>query len=656
MRGTLGSGYWEARKGINMTTRLITTGMAALFAAAAVLSPIAVSAAPSPNAASSTNAIQKIAANAAKAELVRSDSLSFGEGAVRLSGTNRYATSAAVGRSWPAGKQTAFIASGETFPDALSAASRAGAEGAPLLLTRSASLPNETAAELTRLRPERIVIVGGSDKVSAAVADQLVGYATSGQVVRIGGNDHYATSVAVSRLYPAKVTTAYLASGEDFPDALAGAALASHQGAPLLLTPKAGLTPSARAELLRLAPQQIIVLGGPAAVSDTALQAAAPLSVSPIRRIAGTNRYLTAAAAAAEFEPGSSTTYVASGQNFPDALVGAAASARDGAPLLLTRKDQVDPASAQALDTQRPQAMYALGGTAVISSSTMESLGKYLVAPGTPDAKGTVIWQDKFDTAPDGPLNTQAKGNAIFAPTAAQTTNTTYANGSIVNDAPNGKVLRHNIPGGELGKFIVSPVPTVLTDHAILEYETRFDANFDWRWGGKMGPGLVGWKPGYGPYDPTSGQGNRDIGFSTRLMWHGRGDDGSRPFQGTLGKIPSGNVNDIVTYIYARYPQDGFSGYGWHSSLGEMLPDAWHKISMEVKLNTVGSSDGVFKVHVDNKLVFSASNWNYRNTKDIRIQAILWDVHRGGGLTKNWVSPKRSYIDERNVTLRNLKP
>lgn len=632
----------------------ICTGV--LLAAISVFSPPMVAAAPSETAASITDEVAGTVATSLRAGRAEPASPSFGEGVVRLSGKNRYATSAAIAASWPRGAKTVFVASGETFQDGLLAASRAGAERAPLLLTRRSSLPTETAAALKRLRPKRIVIVGGPTNISAAVADQFVRYATSGQVVRIGSNSHYDTSVAVSRLYPKRVKTAYLASGEDFPDALAGAALAGHQRAPLLLTRKGGLSSATRAELVRLAPQQIIVLGGPAALSKTALQTAAPLSGSPIRRIAGTNRYSTAVAVAAEFESKSSTSYVASGQDFPDALVGAAASAHDGAPLLLTPKDRVHPATTRALTKRRPTALYALGGTKVIQSVTIKSLAKYLVAPGTFDGKGTVIWKDTFDKAPSGPLNTKAKGDKIFGPTAARTTGTTFGNGSIVNDAPNGKVLRHTIGSGELGTFIVSPVPTELTDHAILEYETRFDANFDWRWGGKMGPGLVGWAPGYGPYDPTSGQGNRDIGFSTRLMWHGRGDDGSRPFQGTLGPIPSKDVNDIVAYAYARYPKKGFSGYGWHSSLGEMLPGVWHKISMEVKLNTVGRADGVFKVRIDNQLVFSASNWDYRNSSDIKIQAILWDVHRGGGLAKNWVSPKRSHIDVRNVTLTDLKP
>ena len=255
-----------------------------------------------------------------------------------------------------------------------------------MLLTRSANLPEETATELARLRPERIVVVGGVDSVSTAVAAQLAPYATSGQVVRVAGNDHYATSVAISQLYPAKVATAYLASGEVFPDALAGAALAGHQGVPLLLTSKTELPSATRAELERLAPQQIIVLGGPGALSDAVLQTAAPFSSSPIRRIAGTNRYRTAAAVAAEIKPPASTTYVATGQNYPDALAGAAAAARDGAPLLLTPSDRVHPATAQALDSQGPQVLYALGGNTVIHPSTVQSLAEYLVSPRPPQS------------------------------------------------------------------------------------------------------------------------------------------------------------------------------------------------------------------------------------------------------------------------------
>lgn len=352
-----------------MWTRVLSGCLAVLFALVAGSSPSPVS------------ATSRVPENAN----ISAEDASLGEGARRLSGPNRYATSAVVSQSWPVGTPTVYVANGQTFPDALTAASRAGVQGAPLLLTRDTRLPGETADALRRLRPERIVVVGGTAGVSAPVAAELQQYASSGRVVRVGGTTAYGTSLAVSQLYPTGVSTLYLASGENYPDALAGAALAGHQGAPLLLTSPSVLDAATQAELARLDPQQIVVLGGPAAISDTVLRSAESYSRSPVRRIAGSDRYGTAVAVAAEIPSSSTTTsvttYVASGQNFPDALVGAAVAARDGAPVLLTPKDAVHPVTAQALSERPPEALYGLGGEKVIYSSTMASLGEYVSAP-----------------------------------------------------------------------------------------------------------------------------------------------------------------------------------------------------------------------------------------------------------------------------------
>lgn len=284
------------------------------------------------------------------------------------------------------------------------------------------------------------------------------------------------------------------------------------------------------------------------------------------------------------------------------------------------------------------------GGTATIVPNP---------APETPPA-GNILWQDRFDAAPNGQL-TKASGDAMFGRTAAGTSATTYRYGSIHIDPEGGKFLRQSIPAGTLGGFVVAPVLSHPTDHAILNYDIRFDQNFDWRWGGKM-PGLVGVAPGHGIYEPTSGSPNRNIGFSTRLMWHGRGDDGTRPFQGSLGPIKTGTDNDVVTYIYAKSPSTGFNGYGWHTSLAsEMKRGQWHRITMEVDLNTVGKSDGVFKVWIDDRLRFSATDWQYRASPDVEIQAVLYDIHRGGGtVPPSWVSSRNSYIDIRNMVVNEL--
>ncbi|MGB3184774.1 MAG: cell wall-binding repeat-containing protein [Ornithinimicrobium sp.] len=316
---------------------------------------------------------------------------------VRISGADRYATSATMASSWTAGVPTVFVVGGTGFADALSAAARAGAEESPLLLTRSGSLPPETVVELERLRPDRIVVVGGTSAVSDEVVDTLRGHAVSGQVERVWGTDRYTTSVAVSRLYSEGADVAYLASGEDFPDALGGAALAGHHKAPLLLTSQGQLAPDTRLELARLAPQQIVVLGGPAAVSDDILESATRLSQAPARRIAGVNRYATAAAVAQEYPPGRSPAYLASGEAFPDALVGAAPAARDGVPLLLTPKDRVHPATAGALARQQPQQMYVLGGSTVMYPSTVHSLGDYLTGPSSAETFTPLSDSDEFE-------------------------------------------------------------------------------------------------------------------------------------------------------------------------------------------------------------------------------------------------------------------
>lgn len=297
---------------------------------------------------------------------------------IRISGANRYATAARVAISWPEGPDTAFVVSGSQFPDALAASARAGVHDAPLLLTQRDALPTETEQALERLHPERLVVVGGQNAVSTAVLEELRRHTSSGQVQRLAGTDRYDTAAAVSRLYPTGRQTAYLASGQTFPDALAGAALAGHRRAPLLLTRQAGLDATTRAELLRLAPREIVVLGGRSAVSDVVVRQAARLSGASVRRIAGADRYRTAAALAAEYPSRISPAYVASGQSFADALVGAAAASHAEVPLVLTAADRVPPGTAQALEHQQPSQMYVLGGTRVVHASTLRSLGTYL--------------------------------------------------------------------------------------------------------------------------------------------------------------------------------------------------------------------------------------------------------------------------------------
>jgi len=187
----------------------------------------------------------------------------------RLAGADRYATAAAISAAhFAPGVKVAYVVTGANYTDALVAAPAAVRGGGPLLLTAKNYIPTPLATELRRLKPTKIVIVGGTGAVSAAVMTSLQSYA-SGGVTRLAGADMYATTAAVSAAnFPANTKRVYIATTSSFPDGLAGGAVAGRTGSPLLLTPSHSALPTAIVnELKRLNPTELYILGGESVVS-----------------------------------------------------------------------------------------------------------------------------------------------------------------------------------------------------------------------------------------------------------------------------------------------------------------------------------------------------------------------------------------------------
>jgi putative cell wall-binding protein len=294
----------------------------------------------------------------------------------RLAGTDRYATAAAVVHRFSPGTPVAYVASGLDFPDALAGAAAAGAQGSPVLLTSPRSLPTATQQALTYLKPAKIVVLGGTTSVSDSVLAALRSL-TTGTVTRIGGANRFDTAAKVSASVAKRgVAVAYVASGGSFADALAGAALAGSQKAPVLLTSARSLPTVTVTELKRLTPGRIVVLGGEGVVSAGVATQLKALTAGSVTRLAGTDRYATAAAVAAAFGSARSA-YVANGQSFPDALAGAALAAKQGAPVLLATSGSVPSATRNALNGMNPTQIVALGGTGPLSDMVASVLGAY---------------------------------------------------------------------------------------------------------------------------------------------------------------------------------------------------------------------------------------------------------------------------------------
>ncbi len=292
-----------------------------------------------------------------------------------MAGEDRIQTAAALSRaSFQPGVDVAFVATPGDFADALSAGPAAAELAGPILLAGQ-DLPGATAEELARLRPARVVVVGGTAAVSDDVAAQL-GSFTDGDVDRLAGPDRFATSAAVSAAVFEPGVPVFVATGGNFPDALAGGAAAGIAGGPVLLAGDAsGLPEPIAAEFARLAPDTVTILGGEQAVAGTVERQLALSAGADVRRWAGDDRFATAAAVSAgQFPDGADTVFVATGAAFADALAGTPVAALRGAPVLLVTADDVPAATAAELDRLAPSNIVVLGGTAAVGADVAAAL------------------------------------------------------------------------------------------------------------------------------------------------------------------------------------------------------------------------------------------------------------------------------------------
>ncbi len=194
---------------------------------------------------------------------------------------------------------------------------------------------------------------------------------------RLAGPDRITTAVAVSQAaYPDGADVALLAQAGDFPDALAAAPLADRLGAPILLTDSAQLSPATAAEIDRLGAAEVIILGGPGAVSEAVAEALDDVTVT---RIAGADRFATAVGIARELADGGDVdgAVLVRADAFPDALAAGNLAIADEVPILLTPTDGLHPQTAAALDelVTPGSVVHVAGGEAAVSAATAQQVG-----------------------------------------------------------------------------------------------------------------------------------------------------------------------------------------------------------------------------------------------------------------------------------------
>lgn len=183
----------------------------------------------------------------------------------RIAGENRYDTCQKIFNH--AKKKSLILASGEKFPDALATSSILDQAG--LLLTKSGQLPSEVQAAIEALNHDSFLIVGGENSVQEGLASGIANQFQYASHTRISGNNRYETSTKIGdRLVS---STVILASGENFPDALAASTLAQKIEVPILLVSKDKIDQSVIDYFKNHNIKKVLVVGGQLSISDKTL-------------------------------------------------------------------------------------------------------------------------------------------------------------------------------------------------------------------------------------------------------------------------------------------------------------------------------------------------------------------------------------------------
>lgn len=293
----------------------------------------------------------------------------------RLWGETRYDTMRTISSTGFTRASTVVLACGNNYPDALAAAAFAGANSSPILLTERDNLPGQTADAIQLLGASNVVLLGGEEAISPAVANCLVEMGL--HVSRIQGQTREQTAAQIASEVVAQNSsdTIIVANGYSPWDSLSVSPYCYGNGYPVLLTSSNGLLSNETLRSLQgmSSVKKAIIVGGPNAVSDDVV---AQLSGLQVQRWWGQTRYETSTAIAehaVSFGASCAVVGLASGENFPDALTGGALIGVRRGVLLLSSYTGFEPSDYLAKNQDKIGRCYVLGGNAALSTSVEKS-------------------------------------------------------------------------------------------------------------------------------------------------------------------------------------------------------------------------------------------------------------------------------------------
>ncbi len=299
----------------------------------------------------------------------------------RLAGANRFLTAVEISKAGFEKADTAVLAYGLNYADALAGVPLAASLNAPILLTYTNTLDSATLEELGRLKAKKVIILGGTGAINEDVEAELKrnGFETE----RVAGMNRFGTATAAAEKLNEAPEEVFFVYGLNYADALSVSAAAALKKAPIIyLTTKGELNADTAAYLAKLKEKDSVktayYIGGTGVISDDMMKnanKALGIKAGSSQRIAGSNRFLTCVEinkAFADVLTGN-TICAATGSNFPDALAGGVFAAQKKAPLFLASGKLSDEQKAY-LKTKAAENLVVFGGTGAVPDDLVQSI------------------------------------------------------------------------------------------------------------------------------------------------------------------------------------------------------------------------------------------------------------------------------------------
>lgn len=216
-----------------------------------------------------------------------------------------------------------------------------------------------------------------------------------GHINRLSGKDRYETAVQIAYRWARMTDNIILATGQDFPDALAAGPLSVQMNAPILLTQKNQIPDSVKSFIFNAEVKKVTIIGGTGVISQDVENHLKNVMGLRVERISGSNRFDTAVKIADRLENVSGVAYVVNGRNFPDALSISPVAAYEGSPILLTESNTIPSATSSRLSNY--DYFYVIGGKNAVSENVTNTLGAYIRVSGNNRYETSVQVAEYFD-------------------------------------------------------------------------------------------------------------------------------------------------------------------------------------------------------------------------------------------------------------------